>query len=239
MKIAIMQPYFFPYIGYFQLMKEVDRFVFYDDAQYMKGGWVNRNRILLGAAPAWLTAPVAHGTIEMSINQRYYLRDGNGFESLGRKLEAAYRKAPYFNSIFPRLKVWLKCQDDNVARFNQFHLVEIARLVGIRCEFLTASSVLQGSSSRGQDRVIEICQALGATEYVNPIGGLELYSKAKFAAEDIVLSFLKARATGYPQHGDPHVPFLSIIDVLMFNPLERLPGMLEHFDRVPPLGGVS
>jgi hypothetical protein len=228
MIVAIMQPYFFPYIGYFQLMDAVDVFVFYDDAQYMKGGWVNRNRILQHGRPAWWTFPIIREDYRLPIRERRYGRTPEQLRSLLGKLEGAYRNAPHFASVHTLVAEYLAHEEPGVAPFNQFHLTGLAKHLGIRCEFVSSSSIDHDAALGGQDRVIELCRRLGATHYLNASGGRALYDAASFAAAGMELGFVDPEPTQYRQFDAPHVPFLSIVDVLMFNALPEASALLRH-----------
>ena len=231
---AIMQPYFFPYIGYFQLMRAVDTFVFYDDAQYMKGGWINRNRILHNGEPAWLTLPVRRASLTLAINQRDYLFDGEAICSLKKRLHDCYQKAPEFDSAFPFVCDLLEFGNPNVAAFNAHVLEGVARYLGLGCRFLASSAIEKPAGLKGQAKVIEICKRLGASRYVNPSGGVDLYTRGEFACAGIELQFLEAKPASYKQFDAAHQPFLSIIDVLMFNSIERIQTLLDDFRLIQP-----
>jgi hypothetical protein len=228
MIVAIMQPYFFPYIGYFQLMKAVDCFVFYDDAQYMKGGWINRNRILQSSTAAWWTFPIERDDFRLPIHQRHYARSPERIRSLLGKLDGAYRDAPHAASTLALTADYLDRDQSVVSLFNQMHLADIAHRLDIRCEFLVSSQLDQDRALTGEARVVDLCRRLGATRYLNSMGGTSLYDAATFARAGIELGFVQPAMTDYPQLGQPHVPFLSIIDVLMFNPIERVRAMLDR-----------
>ena len=231
---AIMQPYFFPYIGYFQLMKAVDVFVFYDDAQYMKGGWINRNRILVNGEPFWLTLPARGAQLTLPINERHYLLDGDRIGGIKQRLRTSYARAPAFKETFPVLCELLDFHDANVATFNEHLLTVLARKLGIICKFVVSSDLVKTPDLKGQEKVIDICRRLGATRYVNPIGGIDLYDPCAFSRVGIDLAFLRARPTHYAQAGQPHIPFLSIIDVLMFNSCEHTKGLLRDYEAITP-----
>nr|WP_298131624.1 WbqC family protein [uncultured Pseudoxanthomonas sp.] len=211
MIVAIMQPYFFPYIGYFQLMHAADVFVFLDDVQYIDRGWVNRNQVELEGRLAWLTMPVEKASRDLSINQRKFLLD-QGVAPIKRKLQAAYPNkvaAPGWQLIgnlldFPRA---------NVAGFNENLLREIAGELSIRCELLVSSQLGIDPGLRGQDRIIAICRRLGASHYINPIGGVALYEGQRFLDSGIRLSFL--RTTSMPNQSEKGPVHLSIIDDLI------------------------
>lgn len=228
MKVAIMQPYFFPYIGYFQLMDAVDLFVFYDDAQYMKGGWLNRNRILRDGTPAWWTYPIVRDDFRLPIRERRYGRSEDQIASLAGKLEGAYRRAPHYADAMPVIAQHLAHGDDSVSRFNQAHLEGLAGTLGIACRFERSSEIEHDDSLSGQDRVIELCRRVGATHYFNAIGGQSLYDPAAFADAGVALSFVQPGNVSYPQFDDAPVPYLSIVDVLMFNTPAQAQGLLRE-----------
>jgi hypothetical protein len=233
MIVAIMQPYFFPYIGYFQLMDAVDVFVFYDDAQYMKGGWVNRNRILLDGTPAWWTFPIVRDDYRLSIRERCYARTPEQVRSLLGKLEGAYREAPHFDAARSLVADYLLHDEPLVSGFNQSVLADLASRLGMRSRLIASSTIDHNRSLGGQDRVIELCRRLGATRYLNASGGRALYDACAFAAAGMELGFVEPEPTDYSQFGQAHVPFLSIVDVLMFNSLPAARAMLARRRIVP------
>jgi hypothetical protein len=153
-----MQPYLFPYIGYFQLMKAVDVFVFHDDVQYIKAGWVNRNRILLNGEASWLTLPVRKGASSLAINQRHYVLDADAVDSIEKRLRGCYSKAPEYTEAYPFLSELLAYPNSNVAAFNSSLLTALARKLGILCTFARASDFDVPVGSKGQDKVIELCR---------------------------------------------------------------------------------
>lgn len=227
MIVGIMQPYFFPYLGYFQLMAAVDHFVIYDDAQYMKGGWINRNRLLHEGTPHWWTRAIRRDDFRLPIMDRYYEDEGNaGF--LMDRIRHYYRKAPYFSPVSSFIECLMATTEANVARFNETSLKAIAAHLGIRCSFSRASD-LGLSQSSGEEKVIRICERLAATRYVNASGGRSLYSSARFGSEGIELRFLQPQLQPYPQPEGTFVPGLSIVDVLMYNDAATVRQMLGSY----------
>lgn len=224
---AVMQPYFFPYIGYFQLMRQVDCFVFYDDVHYIKRGWVNRNRILLNAKPAWLTLPVAKASQNRLISESHYLLDEATVASVLGKIRSAYLKAPYYEEVAAFITPFFDSVPARVSEFNALHLQALARALGLRCEFKFSSRVEHDRSAKGQERVLDICQQLGADHYVNPAGGQHLYDASRFAGADVELGFFEPQIREYPQFGAPHVAGLSVIDALMFQGLEGAAELID------------
>ena len=232
MIVAIMQPYFFPYLGYFQLMQAVDCFVFYDDAQYMKGGWVNRNRILHDGEARWWTYPVVRENFRLPICQRRFDRSPDHDASLLDKLHGAYRRAPYKDPATALVEDTLASGASGIASLNEQGLRRVAERLGIGCRFLSSSQIEHDRNLSGQARVLDICRRLGATQYLNAIGGVDLYDPVAFADAGIELGFVRPRLRPYEQFKHPHVPFLSVVDALMFNPAEAVRAMLGDWDRV-------
>jgi hypothetical protein len=220
-RLASIQPYFFPYIGYFQLIAACDELVLLDDVQYVTRRWINRNRILVNGAPSWITWPVRHARRELAINQRRYVRDSGVTRRILDRLRAAYRRAPHCAPAMALVSDALGIAEDNVARVNARAIQLVADRVGLATPILLASDVCRARPS-GQDGIIDLCRQRGATAYVNPIGGRELYDPARFAEAGLSLEFLQFEPPAYPQCGGGFVPGLSIVDVLMFNAPEAV-----------------
>lgn len=232
--IAIMQPYIFPYIGYFQLIGAVDVFVSCDDVQYIKGGWINRNRILLNGLPKYITFPVKKGPRNFLINERFLADDiiTNEKKRILASLRHSYSKAPFFSVIYLLLEDIINIDERNVSRFAEHTQTEILKYLDINVEYKRSSELDFDKFLKLQDRVIEIVKKLDGKCYINPIGGLELYSSEEFAKNGIELRFLKSEVKPYQQFSDDFVPNLSIIDVLMFNSKEDVRLMLKQFSLI-------
>jgi hypothetical protein len=229
LRVAAMQPYFFPYLGYFQLMAACDVFVVRDEAQYIHQGWVNRNRILVNGGPQWVTLPVASGDHALPIRQRNYLLDHPVAKRLHNRITAAYRRAPQFDDAMSVVDEALSCRDTNVSAFNINLLGCIAKRLGIDTPVRLASTLPRQESLSGQEAVRDICVRLGASMYINPIGGLDLYNPALFVQHGLTLRFLESQAPDYSQFGAPFVPSLSVIDVMMFNDVATIRKMLPEY----------
>jgi hypothetical protein len=221
MTAAVMQPYFFPYVGYFQLIAAVDVFVVYDNIQYTKQGWINRNRILRDGAAAMLSLPLKKASDYLDVRDRELAATFRRDKMLNQ-IRAAYLRAPYFEATFSLIEAVVRYDDNNLFRFLHHSIARI-------CEYLRLATVMRISSQiaidhglRSQEKVIALCRALGAAIYVNTIGGMELYSREAFRAQGIHLKFIRSLPFEYPQFGGQFVPSLSIIDVLMFNPVETV-----------------
>jgi len=233
-KLAIMQPYLFPYLGYFQLINSVDLFVVYDDVQYIERGWINRNNILLEGKSFAFSMPVKKGKRSQYISERFI---GNDFQAFEKKFKEtirhAYKNAPHYINVFNIVTEILNLDNlDNikVSNFISRSLRIICDYLSIETKFIMSSEIEKDETLKGQDRVIEINRLLGSTHYINPIGGMELYCKEVFRKAGIELSLLKMRPVIYKQYDNEFVPNLSIIDVMMFNSREKIKELLGEYD---------
>jgi hypothetical protein len=232
MTVGIMQPYFLPYIGYWQLMAAVDRFVVYDNIQYTKKGWINRNRFLRDGGDEYFTVPIRKASDFLDVRERELAADFDR-DRLLRVLESAYRRAPEFGAVFPVVERIVRAPMTNLFEYIFHSLVEMAAFLEIRTPLVISSTIAIDHSLTAERRVLAICRALGADRYVNPIMGGALYSREAFAAESIRLELLRPRPRAYAQLGAAFVPSLSILDVVMFNPRETVREMLSEADVVP------
>jgi hypothetical protein len=230
-RVAIMQPYFLPYIGYWQLMSYVDIFVVYDDIEYTKKGWINRNRYLLNGRPETFTLPLKKDSDYLDVRERRLSESfAHEKEKLARRLESAYRKAPFFREGKEFLDEVLSDTDVNLFQFI-FQSIKIGHdRLGMKTRLVVSSSLAVPRQLSGPDRVIATCQALGATDYINPIGGIELYDKADFSSAGIKLHFQKVRPIIYSQFSHPFIPNLSVVDLLMFCGSNRVRELLLEMD---------
>lgn len=226
MKIAMMQPYFLPYIGYFQLIGSVDLFVLFDDLKYTQKRWINRNRILINGRPAWITLPLRKDATSRHIRDRLISNEFDRAKML-RRIELAYRRAPQFESLFPTIKKIVDFDEIRLSNFIYNSVSEICDAIDIKTKIVRSSEFPSGASERTK-RILEWCRAMGATTYINPIGGVALYSKKEFARHGVDLKFLHSRAFEYPQFGNEFVASLSILDVLMFNTTKRVRFQVEN-----------
>lgn len=233
MVTAIMQPYFIPYIGYFQLLNAVDQFVIYDNIQFTKKGWIHRNRLLFNGKDEYVSLPLRKDSDYLLIEQRY-LADifVDEKKKMLRKIEANYKKAPYFNEVYPIIFAILNFEDPNLFWFNYHSIKEINSYLKINTPMIISSSIDIDHDLKGQDKVIAICKALNTTKYINPIGGLDLYDRDVFLSNDIELRFMETRSVQYRQLKNNFIPFLSIIDVMMFNDKEVLKNLLLEYDLI-------
>jgi len=221
MRLAIMQPYFFPYIGYFQLIAAADLFIVYDNIKYTKKGWINRNRMLQNGKDVMFSLPMKNGSDYLDVRERELAADFNR-DKLLNQIKCAYRRAPYFAQTFPLVEQIVQYGDTNLFRFLHNSIVRTCEHLGITTEIKISSDIAIDHNLKNQDKVLALCVAVGAITYVNAIGGMELYSKGTFREKGIDLKFIQSKPFLYAQFDDAFVPWLSIIDVMMFNPLDTI-----------------
>ena len=226
MRVGIMQPYFLPYAGYYQLIASVDQFVIYDNIKYTKKGWINRNRFLQNDNDAIFTLPLKKDSDSLDICQRKLIDDFDK-EKLLRTFAGAYRGASYFEQTFRLLSQIVHFEDKNLFNFIRYSLEETCRYLGITTKIIVSSSIEIDHKLQAQEKVLALCTALGAKEYINAIGGVDLYSKDCFQDQGIQLRFIQSRMPAYKQFGGDFVPSLSIIDMMMFNSIGNLSDSLK------------
>lgn len=229
MKVGIMQPYFFPYIGYFQLIHAVDSFVMYDDVNFIKGGWINRNFILSNGQKTRITLQLLGASPNLLIKQ---VQIGNNCQKLLKTIRQSYAKAPYFQDVIELIEKILSSKETNLAGFLDFGLRQICDYLGLDREWNISSNLRKDIHLKGQQKVLAVCNELGATQYINMPGGKELYDHASFAEQDIQLSFLEPHINSYEQNINEFIPYLSIIDVMMFNSQQQCQQMIKEYEIV-------
>jgi hypothetical protein len=232
MKLGIMQPYFMPYIGYYQLIAAVDEFVIYDNIKYTKKGWINRNRFLQNGKDTLFSLPLRQDSDSLDVRERE-LAASFDRQRLLNQLKGAYQRAPHFEKIFPLIERIVRFPEPNLFLFLYNSIVQTCTYLGITTKLVVSSEVDIDHQLQAQSKVLALCQALGATTYVNAIGGLELYSKQSFLEHGIELKFLQSKPFDYQQFGGQFVPWLSIMDMMMFNAPEQIGlEIRKHYDLV-------
>jgi hypothetical protein len=235
MKLAIMQPYIFPYLGYFQLINAVDTFVFYDDVNFISQGWINRNNILIGGKSIFFTIPLESASFKLNINE---IRCKKELYVIWKKkflktLQNAYSKAPYFTETYDLISEVLEGGEDSaISELAMKSVIKTSNYLGINTEFKISSNDFINEGLKGQDRVLSMCLVEGATSYINPIGGLELYDKQHFSNNKTDLFFIKSEFPEYNQFKFPFVKGLSVIDLLMFNESKSVNQMLKKYELI-------
>jgi hypothetical protein len=230
--LGIMQPYFLPYIGYFQLIHSVDTFVLYDDVNFIKKGWINRNNILVNGAANLFSIPLVEASQNKKINEILIDPSPVWKNKLLKNIEQNYKKAPEFNNFYPILHKIIDYKEPNLALYIYNSITELVEYMGIDTKILLSSSTFTNQHLKAQDRIIDCCKTLQTEEYVNAIGGQELYRKEDFDLQKIKLKFIKTNNITYKQYKAAFVPYLSIIDLLFFCTKETTQQILNAYEFV-------
>jgi len=230
-KMGIMQPYFLPYLGYFQLINACDEFVLYDNIKFTKKGWIHRNRMLLNKKDMMFSLPLKNDSDFLNIDQRFIVDnfDKEKTKILGQ-IRSAYSKAVSFKQVYPLIEDIFNYGERNLFNFLFNSIVKIKDYLCIPTPLVVSSTIDMDHTLKGKERVMGIIKKMGYNTYINPIGGVELYNKEDFLQNGITLRFLKMRALTYPQLANPFIPSLSILDVMMFNEKETIVNYLNEYD---------
>lgn len=225
-----MQPYIFPYIGYFQLISSVDEFIIYDNIQYTKKGWINRNRILVNNKDQLITLSVKKDSDYLNVVDRElsesWDKDKNKIINV---IKSSYSRAPYFKDTFELITQCLNYSERNLFRFIYNSIKLINNYLDIKTSIVISSTVNIDHNLKSQDKVLALCKARNATQYINSIGGTELYNKETFSQRGIKLNFIKSNPIQYKQFNDNFISWLSIIDIMMFNSKEQIKEYLNNY----------
>lgn len=230
MILAGNQPYFIPYLGYWQLLNLADIYVIGDEYKYIQRGWINRNHILNNGQPNWLILPLRKGSDNLLIKERE-LSDIRSAQLI-RKIDYIYHKAPNFAegmSIFTKI---INYQETNLAKFLHHSIMTFVEYLDIKTQIIRPADIPGNTQFKRENRIYDQCARLGADTYINAIGGMELYDFEEFKKRGITLKFLKTRPIEYKQFNHPFVPNLSILDVIMFNSREEVIKMLDCYDLI-------
>lgn len=230
MRIGVMQPYVFPYIGYFQLIRDVDVFVVFDDVSFRKRSWINRNRILLNNSDYLFSMELEKASSLKKINE---IHVGNNRETLLKTIRHAYSHAPHYNEVMPLIEDLMRHEERQLALYLTHQLKSISRYLGLHTRFVLSSDITKDNDLKAQEKILDICKALGANSYSNAIGGQHLYCAHYFAEQGIDLKFIESDYIKYRQFGAEFIPWLSIIDVIMFNSTVQIRTMLDAYHRIP------
>ena len=231
MTIGIMQPYFMPYIGYWQLINAVDKFILYDNIQYTKKGWINRNRVLNNSKDVFITLPLEKDSDYLNVVDRKISKefDKNKFVN---QISEYYRKAPNFSNGIELFKSIMQFENKNLFEFIYNSVIKICDYLEIKTPIIISSNLEINHCLKGKEKVFEICKLCKAEIYINPIGGVELYDKNEFKQNNIELKLIQTEIVEYTQFGNSFIPYLSIIDVIMFNNKEQIKEMMIKYKTI-------
>ncbi|MBK9332338.1 MAG: WbqC family protein [Ignavibacteria bacterium] len=230
MKIAIMQPYLFPYLGYFQLINYADKFIILDDVQFINSGWINRNYILHSKEKLLFTVPVKQNGSRSDINKVLVSLTEARKRKLLKSFYYNYLNAPFFTTIFPMIENLLSGNITGISKLALSGIVNVNKYLNIDTQIIESSEIYDNKELKGQNRIIDICKKENADEYINLSGGVGLYKYEDFKLEGIELKFIKSRDIKYKQYYNEFVGPLSIIDNLMFNSPEQVRKSLLEID---------
>ena len=231
MKIGIMQPYFLPYIAYFSLINLVDKFIYYDDVQYIKRGWVNRNRVKMKNEWLYIILPIKKASLNSNINEVFVVNNKREIDKIKNTIKHCYVNAPNYekikNIVFENIKPGL-----NISKLNINLINIICNYLNIDTKMYISSEIEKNSNLKGENQILEICKRLDGDLYINPIGGKELYSKKKFYKLGIRLNFIEIDKIEYYQGKYNFIENLSFLDVLMWCSKEKIHHLLKMYKLV-------
>jgi len=229
MKLAVMQPYLFPYIGYLQMINAVDKFVVLDDVTFIKRGWINRNQILLNYKPHLFTVPLVKASQNKIIKQTKISYDPNWQSNLLKTLEQAYKKAPFFSPVMEIVSSVISKKYTYISEMALCSIKKTCGYLGIETTIIDSSEIYRNEALKGESRIIDICLRENVSMYINTANGKELYQAENFERHNIELRFINVLPHTYKQFGNSFEPFLSVIDILMFKNKAEIIELLEEY----------
>jgi hypothetical protein len=240
MSIAIMQAYFFPYIGYFQLINSADTFLIYEHVTFRKKSWITRNRILDKGkiAPIFIRVPIIKQSSNKLISEVKIDNKTEWRKTIKDLLFYNYKKAPFFDEIYNELIGMIDIEVEDLHTYNSQITQRICTLLDIGTKIIHNNSdclELENNLLRNNkneiktQRIVELCKQQKVKHYINPIGGIDLYSKKEFNENDLKLSFINTLPFTYNQFGLDHQPYLSIIDVLMHEGIRGTKQLIKKY----------
>ena len=232
MKLAIKQPYLFPYIGYFQVINIVDKYILFDDVNYIHKGWINRNRLLVNKREYLFTVPLINASQNKLINKIYLDSDNKWGCKFLKTIENAYKKAPLFNTAYPLIERIICNEERNLSAYIYYSIKQICDYLGILTPIIPSSVLYITTHLKSQEKILEICRQEKADVYIDTLGATELYKQDAFRKQGIRLVFLKANPIEYIQFGRDFIPYLSIIDVIMFNEKGKVSQLLNEYELI-------
>ena len=230
-----MQPYFFPYLGYFSLIKHTDKWIVFDTVQYIERGWINRNRIIHPSKPEdmYINVPIQSHHRDILIKDVLISNNEDYKERILAQLWTAYKKrAKYFKDVYKLVDEVLSYKTDSIVELNVFGLEKVTKYLDIpfNYEIFSKMNLSIDKVNDAGEWALNISKAMNADEYINPPGGMKLFDEEKFMTNGIRLSFLKQNLRNYNQKKLGFIEGLSIIDVMMFNDKKDINIMLDDYE---------
>jgi len=228
-KVGIMQPYFMPYIGYWQLINAVDIFVILDDVNYIKKGWINRNRILINGQEKFFVIPLEKISQNKKINELDIFQPEQTKKDLWKKIELSYKRADEYGNAKKLLKDVIGEGSIKISKYIENSILSVCKELNIDTKIMVSSEIVKDNCLTGCNKIMEICKRLEGDFYINPIGGQKLYDRDFFTGNGMELKFIKTENIVYKQGGKEFHPFLSFIDVLCWNSKEQIRDYLTKY----------
>tara|TARA_R110002020_G_scaffold268819_3_gene484103 strand:- start:42584 stop:43285 length:702 start_codon:yes stop_codon:yes gene_type:complete len=233
MKLAIMQPYIFPYIGYFNLVHSVDKLIFYDDVSFISRGWINRNKILSNKKEFLFSIPLVKASRNKLINEVAVLKDPRWKAKFLKTLKHSYSREKNFINIYPLVEEIVNHDAAYISDLAIFSITKISEYLGLKRDFSKSSDLTTvDKSKKGTEKILDICKQEHASVYNNAIGGMELYNRDVFKSNAIDINFVKPNIISYDQGLDSFLSHLSIIDILMFNSKKSITDMIKSYSLI-------
>jgi len=227
-----MQPYFSPYLGYWQLINAVDKFILFDDVSFIKQGFVNRNTIMAQGNSQQINLQINAISSNKLILEHEVNNNFKWKKNLLKTIQQNYSKAKYFIEVFPLIERIIYFTDNNLSSYLENQIIEVSKYLAIETKIRKSSVFYPNNRLKGQERIIDICSQESASTYINAIGGINLYSKEEFKRNNIELKFIKMDNIKYSQFSNEFISNLSIIDVMMFNSVEEIKKFLNRYTLV-------
>ena len=229
--VVVMQPYFYPYLGYFQMVLASDAFVFYDDVNFIKGGWINRNRISINGKPSYIGLQLEGASSNKLIKDISVSSNPNSKRKLIKTIQQNYSKAKYYKDVKELLSNTIGKNSDSLSQVAASSVMTVSDYLGIKTKFSFSSQIsLKKEVANRTERLIEIIKSQDGQRYINAERGKHLYDKKDFKRENIELQFINPILKPYLQNSHNFMPGLSIIDVLMHNSIDEINKMLSHYE---------
>ncbi|OBW58410.1 hypothetical protein A9986_05575 [Solibacillus silvestris] len=235
MKLVLMQPYFFPYIGYFQLMNLCDEFIAFDTVQYIKKGWINRNRILHPEGnPTYVNVPIKKFKSNTLIKDILIDNTVDWKQTIINRLQQYYKTAPYKEEVLTFIENCLNGEFSHLSELNVHLLQETCNYLNINCRInsLSKCHFEYEKAAASDEWGLNICKALNAKTYINAPGGIVFFDKNKYWKENIDIKFINPTFNRYSQNSEAFISGLSILDVMMFNSVEDIQKMLLSYEEI-------
>ncbi len=230
MKLSIMQPYFFPYVGYYSLIKKTDEFIIFDTVQFIRHGWIERNRILKpNEGWQYIQVPLVKNKREVLINELEIRNSEPWRDKLKAQLHHYKKRAPYYSDCMDVIDSCIALQTDSIVELNEKILKVTCQYFDIKFEsqIFSKMDLVINEVKEADEWALNISKAMGAKEYINPPGGKDFFNKEKYLQNDIELTFLGNNIQQYKQRRETFEPGLSIIDLMMFNDVTSINELID------------